>query len=248
MKVFRRRIEISSRSTIEEGEVRAALEDDFHHFRALVRHRHGCVTAVGGSSPRHPFTACPAAAGQLEALVGMPLTAVANSVIRHVDASLQCTHLLDLAGLAIATMASGLSRRSYEIEVPRNELGVTAAHLVRDDGYHLDWLLDGQMIVAPEPFSGLSLREGFARQILSKLPTEEAEAALVLRRCAVIGAGRLKNIDLEPHAKPTGRCYSQQPERAPLAIRIVGSTQDFTDSPIALCREDTCWLAFGADA
>ncbi|MBS0349175.1 MAG: DUF2889 domain-containing protein [Proteobacteria bacterium] len=248
MKVFRRRVEIRSRSTTEEGEVRAALEDDFHHFRAVAHHRHGIVTAVEGSSPRHPFTACPAAAGQLEALVGMPLTVVANSVIRYVDASLQCTHLLDLAGLAIATMASGLARRGYQIEVPRSELGVTSAHLVRDDGYHLDWQLDGQMIVAPEPFSGLSLREGFARQILSILSTEEAEAALVLRRCAVIGAGRLKDIDLEPHAKPTGRCYSQQPERAPLAIRIVGSTQDFTDSPTALCREDTYWLAFGADA
>lgn len=248
MQAFRRRIEIRSRSTTTGGEVRAALEDDFHHFRVTVHHKDGIVSAVEGASPRHPFTACPAAAGQLQTLQGMALTTVASSVTRHVeDASEQCTHLLDLAGLAIATAAVGLVRRSYEIDVPRENGHVTAAHLLRDDAYRLDWRLDGGRIASPPPFAGVSLHEGFARMALSTLPPDQAEAAIVLRRCAVIGAGRLKNIDLEPHAKPTGRCYAQQPARAPLAIRIVGSTLDFSTRASALCEDDARWLAFATE-
>jgi hypothetical protein len=59
MQAFRRRIEIRSRSTTTGGEVRAALEDDFHHFRVTVHHKNGIVSAVEGASPRHPFYRLP---------------------------------------------------------------------------------------------------------------------------------------------------------------------------------------------
>jgi hypothetical protein len=87
------------------------------------------------------------------------------------------------------------------------------------------------------------MRQGMARWALGTLPAEEAEAALVLRRCALISLGRLKDIDKEPHAHLTGRCYAQQPHRAPQAIRMVGSTWDFTKKPEALCGDDQAWLA-----
>jgi hypothetical protein len=71
-----------------------------------------------------------------------------------------------------------------------------------------------------------------------------AEAALVLRRCAVISVGKNRPLDAQKHARLSGACYVQQPERAPLALRQVGSTWNFTWQPGQLCRDDLDWIAF----
>jgi hypothetical protein len=46
------------------------------------------------------------------------------------------------------------------------------------------------------------------------------------------------------HAMPTSACFAQQPERAPTALRQVGSTWDFSDRAAALCADDEAWLRF----
>ena len=243
MQRFRRRIELAGRQDQHGGQVRAVLEDDFHHFRVVVDHREGIVTAVRGETPRHPFTACPGAAPELNRLAGMHLDRIANSVTLHTDATQQCTHMFDLAGLAIAAAARGDRYRRYDIEVPRHVDGRAPARLMRDGVLVLEWEVEGSAILGPAPYAGVDMRKGMARWALGALPAEEAEAALVLRRCALISLGRLKDIDREPHAHLTGRCYAQQPERAPQAIRIVGSTWDFSERADALCLDDQAWLA-----
>jgi hypothetical protein len=243
MQCFRRRIELASHNPGSAGQVRAVLEDDFHHFRVVVDYRDGHVTAARGQAVRHPFTACPGAASALNELAGMALDRIAQSVTLHTDATQQCTHMFDLAGLAIAAAARGDTRRLFEIEVPRHVEGRSHARLVRDGVLVLDWEVEGSAILGPEPYCGVDMRAGLARWALASLPEQEAEAALVLRRCALIALGRLKDIDKEPHAHLTGRCYAQQPHRAPQAIRIVGSTWDFTEKPEALCGDDHAWLA-----
>ena len=98
--LFRRRIVIQAQNA---HEVRAALEDDFHHFRVSIRHNSEILTDINGWAVRFPYDACPSAANQLRGLLGMPLSDIAHSVNRQTDAKLQCTHLLDLAGLAEIT-------------------------------------------------------------------------------------------------------------------------------------------------
>jgi hypothetical protein len=242
MPSFCRRIQLEGRQTSHEGEVRAVLEDDFHHFRVALRHRLGRVIEISAEAQRHPFTECPNAAAPLNALRGMQLDPIASAVTRHTDASLQCTHMFDLAGLAIAAAARGISHRRFDIEVPRHVDGRSHARLVRDDGLRLDWEVQDRTIVSPSPYAGVDMRQGMARWALSSLAADEAEAALVLRRCALIALGRLRDIDKDLHARPSGRCFVQQPERAPQAIRIVGSTWDFTAHPERLCRDDQSWL------
>ncbi|MBB3219937.1 DUF2889 domain-containing protein [Pseudoduganella umbonata] len=247
MQRFRRRIELAARRHGDGGEVRAVLEDDFHHFRVVVGHRGGAVTAVRGETPRHPFSACPGAAPELDRLAGMRIDRIANSVTLHADPAQQCTHMFDLAGLAIAVAARGDSRRRYDIDVPRHVDGRSHACLRRNGVLVLEWEVDGSLILGPAPYAGVDMRQGMARWALGTLPDEEAEAALVLRRCALISLGRLKDLDRQPHAHLSGRCYAQQPERAPQAIRIVGSTWDFSARPEALCQDDQAWLGdFGA--
>ncbi len=245
---FRRRIIIESRLAGAQGEARAVLEDDFHHFRVTLRHQDGCILSVEGGAPRHPYTACASAIGELPLLVGMPLDAVANAVTRATDATGQCTHLLDLAGLAMAAAVRGPGRRQYDLEVPDRIDGRTQARLIRDGESVLAWDIEGDRIVAPSDWAEVSLHAGFARRALASASTDEAEGAIVLRRGAVISIGRSKNLDLQVHARATGLCFAQQPFRATLAMRVVGSTLDFSTRQMALCDADGAWLAFDGPA
>lgn len=242
MAVFRRRIDIIAHPANDTGEVRAALEDDFHHFRVWVRHRAGEITAIGGDALRFPYSLCPQACGQLQQLLGMKLDRVAHSVTRQTDASHQCTHLFDLAGLAIAAAARGTDQRRYDINIPQRINNRTRATLIRDGNEDLTWEVNGSMLEGPPPYCGINLREGMARWALNALSEEAAEAALLLRRCTLISLGRAYNLDEQIHAANTGLCYTQQPGRAELALRMKGSTLDFSHEQLKLCAQDQQWL------
>lgn len=242
MSVFRRRVDIFAPPDTGAGEVRAALEDDFHHFRVWLCHHEGQVTAIGGEALRYPYSLCPQACDQLQHLVGMKLDRIAHSVTRQADASHQCTHLLDLAGLAVAAAARGTHQRRYEINVGQRIASRTRATLIRDGNEDLTWEVNGTLIEGPSPYCGINLREGMARWALSALNEEAAEAALLLRRCTLISMGRAFNLDEQIHASSTSRCYSQQPERAEQALRMKGSTLDFSHEQPRLCAQDQEWL------
>lgn len=222
--------------------VRAALEDDFHHFRVELHALGGVISAISAQAPRHPYSLCPSAAQPLQLLVGSALTRQAHALGRAVDPREQCTHMLDLAGLAAAAAARGVRRRRYDIEVPLRRNGRTQARLERDGEPLLCWDVHELTVVGPDPYSGFDLRQGMASWALANLPEEEAEAALVLRRCAAISMGKGNPLDAQVHANATGRCYAQQPERAQLALRQLGSTWDFTTRTEALCLDDAAWL------
>jgi hypothetical protein len=240
---FRRRVGIHSTGDTTRGEVRACLEDDFHHFRVRIVHVNGTVQHAEGWAVRHPYSTCPLAATQLARLVNAPLNGLAHSVMRVTDPSEQCTHLMELAGLAIAAAARSITQRWYDIAVPRRVAGRTLGTLDRDGHRVLAWELVDTTITAPAPFQSVSLRKGMAAWALANLSEDEAEAALVLRRCALISLGRAMNLDAQVHAEPTGRCFVQQPERAPQGVRMAGSIIDFSEAPKELCATDREWLA-----
>lgn len=226
MSTFRRRVEIvsSAREDGRGGEVRAALEDDFHHFRVHLQHEQGVLRAINGEALRFPYSACPQAIEPLRALIGMQLSPIAHSVTRQTDAQHQCTHLLDLAGLAVAAALRPAQTRRYDIQVPLRVAGVTRPLLLLNDEPLLEWSVNGPIIEGPEPFTGINIREGMARWALATLTADIAEAALLLRRCTMISIGKTNNLDSQIHASSTDRCYSQQTVRAPQALRMKGST------------------------
>jgi predicted glycoside hydrolase/deacetylase ChbG (UPF0249 family) len=242
MLIFRRRIGIDSTGDLARGEVRASLEDDFHHFRVRLAHAGGKIQHVDGWAVRHPYSTCSLAANQLSRLVDAPLNGLAHAVMRMTNPAEQCTHLMDLAGLAIAAAARSITQRWYDIAIPQRVDGRTLATLDKDGARMLAWELLDTTIVAPVPFEGVSLREGMAAWALAHLVEDEAEAALILRRCALISLGRAKNLDAQVHAEPTGRCFVQQPVRAEQGLRRVGSTLDFTAAARDLCAADREWL------
>ena len=174
----------------------------------------------------------------------MALTDVAHAVTRTTIGSEQCTHLLELAGLAIATAARGVSRLQYDIEVDAPVHGLRESRLRRDEVPVLTWSVQDNIILGPAPYTNIHLMDGMARWALTNLSTQDAEAALVLRRCTGIAKGRGINLDAQIHAKANGHCFAQQPRHAESALRMVGTTWDFAGRPEQLCRDDLNWLEF----
>jgi hypothetical protein len=199
----------------QPGEARVALEDDFHHFRITLRHQGGVVTAAFAVTLRHPNALCPSASARLTELVGMGLSLSAAAVLQHTDARQQCTHMIDMAGLAVAAAARGTPRRVYTAQVPDRVNGRTTATLWRDGAQVLHWALDRGHIAAPPPFTGLDVGRRY------DLDREE-----------FLGTG------------PLGGCWAWQPERAGLATRVVGSTLEFTGRAELLTQDDAAWLDF----
>ena len=245
-----RRIDIHTRmSSHNAGAARAALEDDFHHFRVEVLAKDGKVEKISGDALRHPTILCPSAANQIQKLVRTELSLYSYSVLQHTDARQQCTHLIDLAGLAIAAMARRQSRRKYLAAIAdfKNELPQQAA-LKRDGEPCLEWQFEDNHLVAPEEMAGLSLGKGFTNWASTLDDSDASEAALVLRRAIFISEGRKYDLDAPGnHRGPLGGCWVWQPERADQAERVFGSTHDFTDHPERLLTDSNGWLEFAED-
>ncbi len=239
---FHRRIRIVA----HPNEVRAAVEDDFHHFRVVIAHEGGRITSAGGEALRFPFTSCPMAGSELAALKGKPLSDVSSQIGLYVDARHQCTHMFDLAGLAMAVAARGLKNRSYHAMVPDRVDGQTQACLWRDGMLVLEWDVHGDIIGSPPPFVDIALTIGFTNWAAKHLDREVAEAALILRRAVATSGGRGMDLDSRVHPRPNAACFTNQPQRAAHSFRVVGSTRDFASRNQELTAADTSWLELQA--
>ena len=221
------------------------LEDDQHYFTVRVVHDGEHVNAITSESVRAPWTTCPAAGAQLQALVGTPLSDRCLDVAGHTRSDQHCTHQLDVATLAVAhaarVAAGGAARRQYDMVVPFGLLDGQrhTVTLARDGDALLAWELEGGRIVAPSPWSDAS--GGFARWADATFDADTAEAAIVLKRACSIGMSR--GIDLDsyptladmPGLSPV--CWSMQPERAPVAVRNRGLIRDYDADPDAMLAE-----------
>ena len=224
---FRRAIVIRHQG----GQVDADLEDDFHRFGVTLRHDGHVVLEVAARAERYPWATCLEAPLVLNALKGVQVSADPTALFRHADPRLHCTHLFELAALALAQAARGDGSRLFEAEVSDPVDGVRTARLYRDGSLALEWRLAGDVIVAPAAYSGRAL-SSFNSRSLADLPPEQAETLLILRRVAQTAKGRLINVDAFASAAEMGRpaqCYSLQPANAARATRVKGSVRDWPD-------------------
>jgi hypothetical protein len=227
--------------------VEAGLEDDFHHFGVALAHDGTTVTSVGASAHRWPWTTCPDAAGQLHALEGMELSPRCLAVGAVADPKQNCTHMFDLAGLAVAHAARGGpvgTTRQYDIEIPAAaQAGMpTQVRCWRDDELVHDWTLEGRACTAPEPFASAPWRGGFLKWADQTFEPDESEPAIVLRRACDIGMGRGMDLDAVDRAEEMepvmlGVCYTMQPARIRVALRNKGTIRDFDTAPERLLEE-----------
>jgi hypothetical protein len=226
-------IDIQAGSAVE---VTVWMEDNFHHFAVRLRHEGGKVLSVDAMSRRTPWSTCGAASTKLQELVGQNLVSRSSAIGDMLNMRMQCTHMFDLAGLALAAAANGVAHRVYRATVTLRQplpvkggphTGECVAGLCRDGEEVLHWVVQDQAIVSPEP---RSLLRGF-RAWTETLPIREAEDALVLRRAVDVSGGL--SVDLDGIASPLeldmpAVCHSYQPDQAVLARRYKGMSRDFT--------------------
>jgi hypothetical protein len=225
---FRRAIRLRS----EPGRATAEVEDDFHHFAVTVLHDGQRVTDAAGQAVRYPWSQCPMAVGALPALAGLPLTTDATAVYRHLDPLGQCTHMLEIAGLAITQSARGLGARRYDVSVTDPVDGRTEAELLCDGEPLARWVLQDGVIVEPPERAG-ERPAGFRSNVLRDLPHAEAEMLLILRRALGLAGARGLDVDRFPTAAAMDRgaaCFVFRPGVAERARRRYGSERDFSDT------------------
>jgi hypothetical protein len=231
--VYRRRIRLEAR----RGRVVGELQDDFHHFALDLAHDGSVVCGARGGGLRVPWTTCGGSILPLERLQGLALTTSLRAAARHTDPRLQCTHLFDLATLAVAHAARGtLGVRCYDVSIPDRKRARTRARLNRDGVQLLEWEIDGNDIVGPEAFAGRPLSgAGFARWA-EGLGEDLGEAAWVLRRAAIISIGRRYDFERMTRAAEFGdaiggACHTFSPDQVSAATRNPGTRRDFGDDP-----------------
>jgi hypothetical protein len=237
--IFRRRFLLRARS----GVVEAWMEDDFHRFRVTLEHDGERVTRIEGESLRYPWTECPGASVPLGELTGMPLSESPVATARHTNPRANCTHMFDVATLAVTHAAAGRGERQYDIAIPDRTDGKTTARLWRDGARLLSWELDKHQISAPDDAAGLSLQGAtFVAWASKRFEPERAEAVLALRRACFISMGRARDLDEAPSAQvymavAKGSCHSFTEGIAEKAFRVKGTTRDFTGEPNALLAD-----------
>ncbi|MEM9463813.1 MAG: DUF2889 domain-containing protein [Actinomycetota bacterium] len=237
--VYRRRIDLRR---VAPNRIVGELEDDFHHFAVAVEHDDTMVTGVSAEGIRHPWDVCAEADRPIQTIVGVRL-ADRPSVLGTLDARANCTHLFDLAGLAVAHAARAVDERRFEAEVtdPDGD-GARLARLWVDDAPALEWQLRQREVVGPDRWRGVPLWKGFMRWALAELGTPTAEAAIVLRRAIDISRGRMQDLDdyrsnAELAGFMTGVCHAFTPENRERGVRLTGSARDFTDRPELLLAD-----------
>lgn len=218
----------------EDGRAVGEIEDDFHHFGVSVLHDGVRVTHAQGQAARYPWSQCPMAAAALPDLAGLAITTDPTAVYRHLDPLGQCTHMLEVAGLAIAQAARGEGVRRYDVSVtdPDGD-GRVEAELLCDGVRIAHWMLRDGVIVRPPARRG-QRPTALRSRALSGLPHAEAETLLILRRAIGLAGARGLDVDRFPNAAAMGRapaCFVFSPGVAERALRRHGSVRDFSTGP-----------------
>lgn len=229
---YRRVVDIA----IEPLRARVAMEDDIHHFRVALDHDGAGITAVTVDSPRTPWTTCGGAAAALERLVGQPLAGRVPFADAAAKAS-HCTHLLDLANIALGRLGEPGFARRYEIAVeyrPDREIHAAMTWTGSDSGGGTDngsgsetWEI-GQGTIRTGAWQGTALAALPAA--IAAWPFAAQEPVLVLRRAVGIAGGRFFDLDRFATAadlRVEASCFTLLPEVRDRALRNKGSAIDF---------------------
>ncbi|NRF71999.1 DUF2889 domain-containing protein [Aquincola sp. S2] len=221
---------------------RADLEDDPHRYGLTLRHDGTRISAIEGRALRTPWSACGEAVAVLDRLIGMELSPDPQQVYRQVNGRAQCTHLLDLAGLAASHAARGIAQRDYDAEAPCLDPDARRDAVLHTDGREtLRWTLERNAIIAPAPFAGQDLAALMPWAKACIVDRDLFEAVWVLRRALFVSGNRFHDLDAMARATDTGHvlgtCHVYADGVAGRALRAFGSTRDFSDPGVPMLAD-----------
>jgi hypothetical protein len=224
----------------------ADVEDDEHRFGADITHDGTLVTSVAGRALRTPWSSCPLAASQLEQLLETPLSASPYRVLRQTRLAQQCTHMIDMAALAVAAAARGILWRQYDAVlavVDRDGVDCRQGTLRRDDGLRIDWVVEDGFVREPKAYAALEMRRSGRWAEQHALDADEVEAIFVMQRAMLVAGGKRFILDQHETAASqvwmTGACFAFQESRIRESKRCYGSSVRFATSDELLADLDS---------
>ena len=245
---YRRRIHLRGQG----GHIRGELADDFHHFvvelkvgaKAEADVKDALVLDIRGEDVRVPWTTCPGAVAPLRKMIGAKVSSPLAEIARHTPGREQCTHLHDLACLAIAHAGRlrapvGSGDRVYDVALPDRLKGKTTPSIRCDGQIVHEWFVEGNRIVEANPnsFSDRPLAGRAFQETLGSLGDADlSEAAWILQRAVFVGTGRRHDFERmsdATHFAPVvgAACHSFAEERVRDAKKIAGTVRDYSESP-----------------
>lgn len=240
--VFRRRIHMQALLR----DIQVDLEDDNHGFRLRLGHDGQCVTGVEVDALRVPFNTCPEAVRPLQRVIGHRLDESAATLRQRLVPSDNCTHMYDMAVLAIsqAARSAGTScvTRCYAMAVDDERNGVTHARLTCDGRETHNWRISNHTIIAPAELAGQPIMRGFHAWASRKFSGLRLEAAGMLQRAYFVAQSRRHSFSpatenpATSDRMPSTACYSYGTGVVERAFRSEGTVRDFTDTPERLLQ------------
>jgi len=225
------------------GKVEAALEDMCHAMICTLEHDGEKVIAVEADFRRYTLQFCPGASVPLQELVGMPLATTTADFFAGGRARQNCTHMLDLAWLAMRHARRGEIEWLYEVEIPDAPKAPMRGILRRNGKTVQDWCVERGVITSPPVLAGQSLTGGFTRWLTTEsgLDEEAIEECLVLHKGYFMTGARQFLIPEGPLPESykksvAGVCYGYAAERVDEAIGLSGMKRDFSHQPEKLLR------------
>jgi len=221
----------------QNGQTTAELEDNNHALRILLTHNREVVKNISAETIRVPNNTCDGAVNLLQDLVGARLSASPRAIIGYTKRRANCTHLYDLAVLAVSQAWRGENRRRYDIEIPDEVEGLTTSIVRRNGQTVLTWTLKNNVIQSPRLFSGLHAVQGMRPWLEKNLDGDELEAALTLHQGHFVAQSRIYNLNaiaghrLAEDTMMEGVCYAYRPGIIEKGYCLANAVKDFTHSP-----------------
>ena len=168
----------------------ARLIDPFHEMDCEIAHDGQRIMAITGVMHRYPTTLCPGAHSVLQELVGANIDETSARLYEAAFQRRNCTHLLDLAWLAMNHAKRGQGTRVYEAYVPDEHGEPLVMDLHCDDNLLHRWTVVHGVATDPPDVAGMPLLKGFWTRASELFSGDALEAAMILSRTYLIAVGR----------------------------------------------------------
>lgn len=225
---FRRRIRLRH----EAGAVVGVLDDNNHAMWVQLRHAEGRVTAIEGGFYRWPTTECLGAADVLQDMLGVSIDSGRDAIGGNGRARHHCTHLFDLAMLALAMARRAEAERTWDAIVPDARGGRTIATISLNGSVLHTWTLDGVMILPANGRAQQSLLSAFAPWAKTHFSGDALEGAIVLRMAAFTARARAHVTDNRPwpladFPERRDACHAYRSPQVDTAEHRIGVVRNF---------------------
>lgn len=231
---YRRRVRLRKAA----GTSLAMLDDNHHAMWVRLRHDGSKVIAVESDMIRIPADTCPGAQALLADLRGVSVTSTTDELFAGGRARRNCTHLFDMAVLALAFIQEPQDRRTIDIILPDDVSGRRRVQAFVDGQLIHDWTLEGEIVVAPAALAGRDLTRGFIGYAHATFDGIARDAASMIQKGVIVSRGRQRIVtanagqSLHDATDMLGACYTYSEPRFSRARESGGYVRDFSNGVI----------------